>query len=80
MNTKIRGVIRGEGSLSHLLGKVRLQKWFVAMPSRVKERITREVTQLVLVRKPRQCNFLEYQGTHGDFVLSNPTAHLSVIA
>lgn len=42
-------------------GKVRLQKWFVTMPSRVKERITREVTQLVLARKPRQCNFLEYQ-------------------
>ena len=45
------------------------------MPSRAKERITGEVTRLVLARKPKQCNFLEYQGT--TFPLSNPTAHLS---
>jgi len=45
------------------VGKVRLQKWFVTQPSKVKQRIVRDVTQLVLARKPRQCNFLEYQGT-----------------
>lgn len=47
---------------SLLVGKVRLQKWFVTMPSKAKERIVRDVTQLVLARKPKQCNFLEYQG------------------
>lgn len=45
-----------------MLGKVRLQKWFVTMPSKAKERIVRDVTPLVLARKPKQCNFLEYQG------------------
>lgn len=28
----------------------------------VKQRITRDVTQLVLARKPQESNFLEYQG------------------
>jgi len=38
-----------------------LQKWFVTMPSKVKERIVRDVARLALARKPKQCNFLEYQ-------------------
>jgi len=42
-------------------GKVRLQKWFATIPSKARERVVRDVTQLVLLRKPKQCNFLEYQ-------------------
>jgi len=56
-------LITDRGVVCPVAGKVRLQKWFVTQSSKVKQRIVRDVTQLVLARKPRQCNFLEYQGT-----------------
>ena len=44
------------------LGKVRLAKWFVTMPPKQKAKIVKDVTQLVLARRTRMCNFLEYKG------------------
>jgi hypothetical protein len=43
-------------------GKVRLAKWFVTMPPKQKAKIVKDVTQLVLARRTRMCNFLEYKG------------------
>ncbi|KAM6492063.1 Adaptor protein complex sigma subunit [Amanita muscaria] len=42
-------------------GKVRLSKWFTTMPSKVKSKIVKDVTQLVLARRTKMCNFLEYK-------------------
>jgi len=44
-------------------GKVRLSKWFTAMSPKEKAKITRDITSLVLARKSRLCNFLEYKDT-----------------
>ncbi|KAF8528670.1 AP complex, mu/sigma subunit [Gautieria morchelliformis] len=44
-------------------GKVRLAKWFSTMPPKVKSKIVKDVTQLVLARRTRMCNFLEYKDT-----------------
>jgi hypothetical protein len=44
------------------LGKVRLAKWFVTMPPKQKAKIVKDVTQLVLARRTRMCNVLEYKG------------------
>jgi AP-1 complex subunit sigma 1/2 len=43
-------------------GKVRLQKWFTTMPQKLKAKIVKDVTQLVLARRAKMCNFLEYKG------------------
>ena len=43
-------------------GKVRLAKWFQTLPSKTKAKILKDVTQLVLARRTRMCNFLEYKG------------------
>lgn len=43
-------------------GKVRLAKWFQTMPQKAKAKIVKDVTQLVLARRTRMCNFLEYKG------------------
>eukprot|EP01092_Planopodium_desertum_P016801 TRINITY_DN95271_c1_g2_i1.p1 TRINITY_DN95271_c1_g2~~TRINITY_DN95271_c1_g2_i1.p1 ORF type:complete len:156 (-),score=14.64 TRINITY_DN95271_c1_g2_i1:81-548(-) len=42
-------------------GKVRLSKWYEVFASKDKARILREVTNLILARKPRMCNFIEYK-------------------
>jgi len=42
-------------------GKVRLAKWFTTMPAKQKSKIVKDVTQLVLARRTRMCNFLEYK-------------------
>ncbi|TIC75158.1 Adaptor protein complex sigma subunit [Wallemia mellicola] len=42
-------------------GKVRLAKWFMATQPKVKAKIIKDVTQLVLSRRTRMCNFLEYK-------------------
>ncbi|KAE8228171.1 hypothetical protein CF326_g6906, partial [Tilletia indica] len=42
-------------------GKVRLAKWFSTMSPKSKSKITKDVTQLVLARRTRMCNFLEYK-------------------
>lgn len=44
-------------------GKVRLAKWFSTMPPKQKAKIVKDVTQLVLARRTRMCNFLEYKDT-----------------
>ncbi|KAI0254693.1 Adaptor protein complex sigma subunit [Lactifluus subvellereus] len=44
-------------------GKVRLAKWFVTMPPKQKAKIVKDVTQLVLARRTRMCNFIEYKDT-----------------
>lgn len=44
------------------VGKVRLAKWFQTLPSKQKSKIIKDVTQLVLARRTRMCNFLEYKG------------------
>ncbi|KAH9977781.1 Adaptor protein complex sigma subunit [Lactifluus volemus] len=43
--------------------KVRLAKWFVTMPPKQKAKIVKDVTQLVLARRTRMCNFIEYKDT-----------------
>lgn len=42
-------------------GKLRLQKWFTAYPEKDKKKIVRELTALVLARKPKMCAFLEWK-------------------
>ncbi|CAB1326702.1 unnamed protein product, partial [Coregonus sp. 'balchen'] len=42
-------------------GKLRLQKWFTPIPEREKKKIIREMTTMVLARKPRSCNFLHWK-------------------
>ena len=46
------------------LGKVRLAKWFTTMAPKTKAKIVKDVTQLVLARRTRMCNFLEYKGMY----------------
>ncbi|ETI19465.1 hypothetical protein G647_09299 [Cladophialophora carrionii CBS 160.54] len=42
-------------------GKVRLAKWFSTLSPKEKAKIIKDVTQLVLARRTRMCNFLEYK-------------------
>ena len=42
-------------------GKLRLQKWYEAKESKEKKKITRELTSMILQRKPKMCNFIEYK-------------------
>lgn len=42
-------------------GKLRLQKWYIAHPDKLKKKITRELVALVLSRKPKMCSFLEWK-------------------
>ncbi|KAJ8698376.1 AP-1 adaptor complex sigma subunit Aps1 [Pleurotus ostreatus] len=44
-------------------GKVRLAKWFVTLSPKSKAKIVKEVTQLVLARRAKMCNVLEYRDT-----------------
>ncbi|KAI0335433.1 Adaptor protein complex sigma subunit [Cubamyces sp. BRFM 1775] len=44
-------------------GKVRLAKWYITMSQKAKAKIVKDVTQLVLARRTRMCNFLEYKDT-----------------
>lgn len=50
-------------------GKVRLTKWFQTIPPKEKGKIVKEVTQLVLARRTKMCNFLEYKGENLKFNL-----------
>jgi AP-1 complex subunit sigma 1/2 len=43
-------------------GKVRLAKWFQTLGMKEKNKIVKEVTTLVLARRTKMCNFLEYKG------------------
>lgn len=42
-------------------GKIRLSKWYSTYTPKEKQRITREVSALVLNRAPKMCNFIEYK-------------------
>ncbi|KAI3617800.1 hypothetical protein CBS9595_003709 [Malassezia furfur] len=42
-------------------GKVRLSKWYSTMSQKSKSKIVKDVTQLVLARRSRMCNFIEYK-------------------
>ncbi|XP_076033826.1 AP-1 complex subunit sigma-2 isoform X2 [Oratosquilla oratoria] len=42
-------------------GKLRLQKWYVAHPDKVKKKITRELITTILSRKPKMSSFLEWR-------------------
>lgn len=42
-------------------GKLRLQKWFTAYPEKQKRKIIREITGLILARKPQTCAFVEWK-------------------
>ncbi|MCJ1390570.1 hypothetical protein MMC18_003430 [Xylographa bjoerkii] len=44
-------------------GKVRLAKWFTTLSPKDKAKIIKDVSQLVLSRRTRMCNFLEYKDT-----------------
>jgi len=44
-------------------GKVRLAKWFITLSQKEKTKIVKDVTQLVLSRRAKMCNFLEYKDT-----------------
>lgn len=55
-----------------LPGKVRLAKWFQTLPAKQKAKIVKDVTQLVLSRRTRMCNFLEYKGSLGSSAQHRP--------
>lgn len=42
-------------------GRLRLQKWFMAIPEREKKKIIRDMMTMVLARPPRTCNFLQWK-------------------
>uniref|UniRef100_A0A671M683 AP complex subunit sigma n=1 Tax=Sinocyclocheilus anshuiensis TaxID=1608454 RepID=A0A671M683_9TELE len=42
-------------------GKLRLQKWFLPLPERERKKIVKDMTTMVLSRKPRTCNFLHWK-------------------
>ena len=42
-------------------GKVRLTKWYSAMPAKDRARAVREASALVLSRQQKQCNFIVYK-------------------
>ncbi|KAH8924099.1 putative APS1-AP-1 complex subunit [Atractiella rhizophila] len=44
-------------------GKVRLSKWFTTLTTKTKSKIVKDVTQMVLARRTKMCNFLEYKDT-----------------
>ncbi|CAL8345378.1 unnamed protein product [Merluccius merluccius] len=46
-------------------GRLRLQKWFTPTPEREKKKIIRDMTTMVLARKPRTCNFLHWKDQKG---------------
>jgi len=42
-------------------GKLRLQKWYTAIPQKEKKKITRDLIMQILSRKPKMSSFLEYK-------------------
>merc|ERR1712061_4169 len=59
--------IKSEQNMIHFVilfsrqGKVRLQKWYEAKTDNDKKKIVRELTQVILAREPKMCNFLEWR-------------------
>lgn len=52
------------GQVLELTRPQRLAKWFTTLSPRDKAKIVKDVSQLVLARRTRMCNFLEYKGEH----------------
>ncbi|KAJ2488374.1 hypothetical protein IWW37_004874 [Coemansia sp. RSA 2050] len=54
-------------SLENLLrgrqAKLRLAKWYTTLTPKEKAKVIKEVSQIVLARKPKQCNFIEHKDT-----------------
>lgn len=42
-------------------GKIRLTKWYAPLPLKDRQRVIKEVVPLVLARKGKVCNFVEYR-------------------
>ncbi|CAK9292858.1 unnamed protein product [Gordionus sp. m RMFG-2023] len=42
-------------------GKVRLQKWYIAKSDKDKRKILKELMMLIIARKPKMCNFLDWK-------------------
>ena len=42
-------------------GKVRLSKWFITLSQKDKSKIIRELTAIILSRRAKMCNILEYK-------------------
>lgn len=55
-------------------GKVRLAKWYQTLPTKAKNKIVKDVTQLVLARRTRMCNFLEYKGLRSSSSSHSPSS------
>jgi len=47
-------------------GTQRLAKWFTTLSPKDKAKIIKDVSQLVLARRTRMCNFLEYKGMNNE--------------
>ena len=48
---------------------------FLTMPQKQKAKIVKDVTQLVLARRTRMCNFLEYKGAYAYRMMLVSEAH-----
>ncbi|KAG7192574.1 AP-1 complex subunit sigma-1A [Scheffersomyces spartinae] len=42
-------------------GKIRLNKWYQTISQKEKTKVMRELTTLILLRRPKMCNVLEYK-------------------
>ncbi|KRX64464.1 AP-1 complex subunit sigma-2, partial [Trichinella sp. T9] len=42
-------------------GKLRLQKWYIAIPEKTKKKILRDLVTTILARKPKMSAFLDYR-------------------
>lgn len=51
-----------DGLTDEFFSLQRLAKWFTTLSPKEKAKIIKDVTQLVLSRRTRMCNFLEYKG------------------
>lgn len=50
----------------------RLAKWFTTLSPKDKAKIIKDVSQLVLARRTRMCNFLEYKGSVSLTTVTHP--------
>lgn len=42
-------------------GKTRVAKWYLPMPQKERQKVMKEVLQIVLSRSPKLCNFVEWR-------------------
>ncbi|KAH8850492.1 AP-1 complex subunit sigma-2 [Schistosoma japonicum] len=42
-------------------GKLRLQKWYISYSEKEKKKILRDLTTIILSRKPKMCSFIEWK-------------------